>query len=467
MKRAHTTGSVTFLEAKNLYWIRAPRQPDGSRPSLGYAATEDDAHAILALDQRRGALKRDGAPLWFDWVDTVLDLRETDGIRGIRQDRSRSLHLKSLPNKAIDKFAPADILAWIRKLKRTQAADRRGKRFLDYDTICRCVSLASAIFTEAVGTHVDANPCVGVPIKNDAKVDEDEDREEDWDWLRLEEQKKVLACAEIPEWFRLLVMFAWGCGLRQGEQWHLKWKDAHLDVAKPYVFVRVGSKGKRPKSGKTRRVKLFGDALYAIRRWRDLLPSYLKGKNENDLVWPTVMGCTRPSGAPEKSVRIKGEARSKVKKVELLDVYLKLAGIERHIRWHDLRHTFCSSLASGIWGDAWTLQEICDAAGHSSITVTEKYAHLCETVQDRAIERMGYGLVTGSGTNGGAGSSVAAITSEDSTLELVGRAGHDPATYGLKGQGVLELLRALQRENAPHNQLVTNLAAALEAALAS
>lgn len=480
MKRAHTTGSITAL-ADGRLWVRAARQPDGSRPSLGYAATSDEADKLLALAQVR-TIKRDGAPLWFDWIDNVLDVRETDGVRGIRQDRSRRLHLKKLPNKPIDKFSASDILAWIRKLKRTYAADhRKKKRFLDYDTVCRCVSLASAIFTEAVGTHIDANPCIGVPIKDDARVDEDEDREEAWDWLRLSEQKDFVKCDAIPEWFRLLVMFAWGCGLRQGEQWHLKWKDVHDDVEKPYVFVRVGSKGKRPKSGNTRRVKLFGDALFAIRRWRQICRQYLfdqrTGKqydNPRDLVWPTPHGCTRPSGAPERSYRKPGEDRRAVHKLELLPHYLKLAGVERQIRWHDLRHTFCSSLASGIWGDAtlsptghtgWTLEEICDAAGHSSITVTEKYAHLCETVQDRAIERMGYGLVAKPSTNGGAASSVAAITNDFDALDGVGRAGHDPATYGLKGQGVLEMLQVLAEEKHPQNPLVTHLAAALATAL--
>lgn len=55
---------------------------------------------------------------------------------------------------------------------------------------------------------------------------------------------------------------------------------------------------------------------------------------------------------------------------------LARAGIARHVRFHDLRHTFCSHLAQGTWGRAFTLHEIKDLAGHSDIKVTQRYAHL-------------------------------------------------------------------------------------------
>lgn len=52
------------------------------------------------------------------------------------------------------------------------------------------------------------------------------------------------------------------------------------------------------------------------------------------------------------------------------------AGIESDVRFHDLRHTFCSHLAQGTWGRVWSMREICDVAGHSSLSVTMRYAHL-------------------------------------------------------------------------------------------
>jgi hypothetical protein len=73
--------------------------------------------------------------------------------------------------------------------------------------------------------------------------------------------------------------------------------------------------------------------------------------------------------------------------------------------------------------------------GHSSIAVTERYAHHAGTRLRAAADRMrvgGYEVVTGSSGNGGGASTAAAITNDFNHLEGVGRAGHDPATYGLK-----------------------------------
>lgn len=475
MKRAHGTGSKTPLPDGRI-WVRGPRQPDGSRPSMGYVRTQEEADLLLngAVHALRTA-KKDGAPLFADWVSHVLDVREADGIRGIDQERRRAkTHLvPHLGQRRIDAIRPADILEWVRTVQRKDAQDSRGKRKIDRSTVTRCLALASVIFQEAVGVHIDANPCTGIRVKRDARVDEDEEREEAWDWLRRDEQLLFLACEEIPAEARRLVAFAWGTGLRQGEQWHLKIGDVHVDGPNPYVFVRVGSKGKRPKSGKTRRVALFGDALAAA---KEQIAALNGRPNEHGLLWPTSTGLRRAPGAPEKSVRRDG----KVCKVELLPTWLRAAGIQRDLRWHDLRHTFCSSLVSGSWGAAWTLEEVRDAAGHSSVTVTEKYAHLCETTQQKAVARMvgtaGLEPATlglkgpcatiaprpriGSRLVGGA-SSDAAIVNENANLADSPEA----VTRALKGHGVLELLRELASENAPHNPLVTNLAAALASAL--
>jgi integrase len=81
-------------------------------------------------------------------------------------------------------------------------------------------------------------------------------------------------------------------------------------------------------------------------------------------------------------------------RVDLFPHYCRLAGLHqdkrhdgRHVRWHDLRHTCASSLVAGWWGRRWTLQEVQAYLGHSSITMTERYAHLAESVvKDAARE---------------------------------------------------------------------------------
>ena len=50
-----------------------------------------------------------------------------------------------------------------------------------------------------------------------------------------------------------------------------------------------------------------------------------------------------------------------------------------------LRHTFASNLVSGAYGRKWPLPEIQKLMGHSSVTITERYAHLGEDVIAEAV----------------------------------------------------------------------------------
>jgi integrase len=43
-----------------------------------------------------------------------------------------------------------------------------------------------------------------------------------------------------------------------------------------------------------------------------------------------------------------------------------------------------SSLVAGWWGRPWRLEMVRDVLGHSSVTVTERYAHLSPSVLDEA-----------------------------------------------------------------------------------
>jgi integrase len=70
---------------------------------------------------------------------------------------------------------------------------------------------------------------------------------------------------------------------------------------------------------------------------------------------------------------------------------LQIAGIARRVRWHDLRHTCGSALAQGDWGDPWTLSEVKEQLGHSSVAVTERYAHVAAMTLERAAKKVRVG----------------------------------------------------------------------------
>lgn len=96
-----------------------------------------------------------------------------------------------------------------------------------------------------------------------------------------------------------------------------------------------------------------------------------KGRPWNPLrlVFPSLRGTMRQPGAPSGWERWVASAR-----------------LGRTVRWHDLRHTCASSLVAGWWGRAWTLTEVCALLGHSSIKVTERYAHLAGSITQDAVK---------------------------------------------------------------------------------
>jgi hypothetical protein len=124
-----------------------------------------------------------------------------------------------------------------------------------------------------------------------------------------------------------------------------------------------------------------------MREWLTLLPLYAP-KNPRGLVFPSPTGCR--ANRRRRAVRSacpSSEAGPGVRATRvhyILPEWLRLAGVKRRLRWHDLRHTCASSLVSGFWGPKWSLDEVRDHMGHSSVTVTEIYAHLDRDVEARA-----------------------------------------------------------------------------------
>ncbi len=302
-------------------------------------------------------------PLFVDFAREALDLRSEDGIRGIGSERNRFLnHIEgaSFAAKPLDAITSVDMRDWLREMSRKNAADTRGERRLTTETIKRAFALVSSIFTAAHERDmIPHSPCMGVRVKRLA--DESATREK-WTYLTLDEQKAIASCSAIPEVDRLAIRFAIATGLRQGEQFSLMLKDLHTGPDAPHVFVRFGKPNLPPKSGKTRQVPLFGDGLVAARRWSYELAAYAPS-NPFAIVFPTPRGGRRSVGKP-----LGGGGK--------LKRYLALVGITRRVRWHDLRHTFCSNLVTGALGKTWPLVAVKAMAGHSSVTITERYAHI-------------------------------------------------------------------------------------------
>jgi len=161
------------------------------------------------------------------------------------------------------------------------------------------------------------------------------------------------------QWLKDLVLVAVGTGLRMGELISLRWEA--VDFESRFITVR-NSHGFRTKSGKERRVYLVGDALDVIRRRFDEV-----GPRVSDFV--LVDDKNHPVDPIKASKRFK--------------YYVRLAKLPDHIRFHSLRHTTASWLVmSGV-----SLVVVQLVLGHSTIAVTQRYAHLEPESMKKAMER--------------------------------------------------------------------------------
>lgn len=326
------------------------RENVGTFDTIEQARAERDAK-LVALSQMH--LISPGGVTLRGIANDFLDARERDLGRAIQPDRSRwRIHVAKAP------FYDVPIRAITRRVVREWA-----KRLpLSRSGALLVVSVLSQAFEWAIDAgNVDENPARGVRLPRRTAT------HEPWTFLDPEEQRRLVSA--VPEPQRWLVLFALGTGMRKGELWGLRLADLHLDVAEPHVVVRHGTLHGPTKGRKIRILQLAPSIAEAGRRWLESLPAYL-GPHANPLglVFPNHLGSHRRTDRP----------------AGWWD-WVKAANLGRPFRFHDLRHSCGASLVSGWWGRAWTLQEVRDYLGHSTIRMTERYAHLGPTALKLAV----------------------------------------------------------------------------------
>jgi integrase len=260
-----------------------------------------------------------------------------------KEDQDRWMyHVEpQLGNMRMDKVTPRDIEAVLDKMRGSD--NRRGKPYAP-QTVKHVLILQKRVFNWAIrrDLYTGLNPCLKVrPPKFDNRVNNP---------LSKKELTRLLSVLE--SWGNqrgsLLVKFALYTGKRRGEIIALKWKD--IDLENRLMTFH----GMTTKSGKGQTLPIGQKAYEILLSAKDL--------QLNDTVFSSRTGPYSRNGFNSIWRRIR-----------------KQAGIS--IRFHDLRHTFASYLASSGKVDIYVLKEL---LGHSSIEMTQRYAHLINGALQRA-----------------------------------------------------------------------------------
>jgi len=185
------------------------------------------------------------------------------------------------------------------------------------------------------------------------------------------EQAKRLFDAAAEDRYRGLWVTALGTGLRQGELLALRWEDIDLDAGRLHVrhtLARVNGKLEllEPKTDRSRRMVMLptvvSDALRA-HRTQQRKERLVAGSRwvDSGHVFATSIGTPIEAAAVSRAFQ----------------VALVRAGLP-HTRFHDLRH----AAATFLLAQGFTLEDVKNLLGHSSITLTSNtYGHVLERRQ--------------------------------------------------------------------------------------
>lgn len=186
------------------------------------------------------------------------------------------------------------------------------------------------------------------------------------------EQARLLLDAAVGDRLEALYVTALATGLRQGELLGLRWEDVDLDARKTmrvsHSLARV--KGKlellEPKTERSRRTVVLPEvAVTALRahRTRQRMERLVAGSRWVDTghVFATSVGTALDAATVTRSFQ------------RALD----RAGLP-HSRFHDLRH----AAATFLLAQGFTLEDVKNLLGHSSIVLTSNtYGHVLEQRQ--------------------------------------------------------------------------------------
>lgn len=279
-------------------------------------------------------------------------LRSSSGLRSLETVKTKVAILRQyFGGREMGGITGQDVKAYIRQRREAGRSNATVNREL--------AALSAAI------NHYNAEYDWDLPnpVKG-RKLEEDNHRER---YLTKAEVGRLVSEARLLRHGDLLADFielAVHTGCRKGELLGLEWDRVSLDRSRESITLQR----RHTKSGKPRVVPLNSVAQAAIKRrasWR--------AEHSPGCAWVFA----RPGGGPVRSLRNGFERAA------------ERAGLS-DLRIHDLRHTAASWLVS----EGVPLEVVKDLLGHSTIVMSERYAHLAPHRVREAVNRLGHNQVT-------------------------------------------------------------------------
>jgi len=321
--------------------VQAPTKEQATRMlaeiKLDVSRRKSGLEAIAPNPQ--GLTVADLATLWLD--GPAKNHAQPEGLRAAVTKR---IIASSIGDVRADRVTRAVVEQWMATLTAAEYAPR---------TVNHARAHLSAIFNAAIraGRVNLVNPVTASTTRKVKKAH--------LETLTLAEVRALLATVEDPT--RAIYACALFTGMRRGEMWALR-KDC-VDLVNNVITVRASNERGQTKSGKVRLVPVHPELRPHLAR---IMLAYV-----SPLVFP------QPRTGEMRSASAKSSRD--------LQAALKRAGIERKLRFHDLRHTAATLLLqAGV-----DLKLVSQLLGHSSIALTaDTYAHLLVDDVRRGMERL-------------------------------------------------------------------------------
>jgi integrase len=329
-------GVYEHPEGSGVWWVQYFAEGKRHREKAGRKSDAIALYQKRKADARRGIKLPELVPgnvITFGDLSTMAVRHAETHLKTIHDYKAKDLALRDpFGNRPAAEVTPQEIDQFLTRHCKTPATANRYRAY---------ISLAYRLGME--NGKVQSNPArlVRMRTENNARLR----------FLSRDEYKKVLAiiARDNPDQVPALIVSVY-TGMRWGEQFSLTWEQ--VDLRRKMIRLTT------TKNGSARNVPLNSVALDALKTQQAKVPH-----TPGDAVFP------RPG--PSSDCRW----------------WLIPALVEAKIAdytWHNNRHTFCSWLAmAGV-----STKEIQVLAGHKTITMAARYAHLSPEATASASERL-------------------------------------------------------------------------------